>query len=513
MPTPDLVHLVGAVVSALCLIGGVVWWFLRRHLNNLHREIKTLREKNTKLRDRAEDIRQQLLQSSESVRQYQEDKAELKAKLDVLEEQRDHARAEAVAHKQRLERVEGQVEDLEEQLHERAERHQREVEERDEQVRLVTADRDLQAEQAKQAEAELDQLNKQVEQVIKQDERVWERAVTGPPFLPLSRREVPIIAVLNLKGGVGKTTITANLAGLIARQGKKVLVIDADYQRNLSMLLVSDKDRMMLHLQRRTLQHFLNASSRTLSSLLYAASEITELTRCWIVTNSDARRTPVAFDGPDLEDVGLEDIEMRLMAEWMFRQSGPDVRLRLREALHDHGLKEKGYHYVLIDCPPRLSTACVNALAACDFLLIPVLLDATSARSVPNLLRTLVGLRGPTIFPHLRCLGIVANEVTIRVDKPIAREAEIWKELPVVCRVAWGSYVHLFRTMIPDSGSIAAAAGKVAGDGEGPLLALGDQVINRVFTALLKEINTRIDDESKHLATVSAQPAARGDGG
>jgi cellulose biosynthesis protein BcsQ len=360
---------------------------------------------------------------------------------------------------------------------------------------------------ATELQTQLDALNAQLDQVIQQDERVWERPASGPAFQPLPRRDVPIIAVLNLKGGVGKTTITANLAGLLAQQGKgnaKVLAIDADYQRSLSMMLIADKDRKLLHHDRKTLQHFLKGPGWDLPTLLYTAGEVTGHPGYCIVSNSDA--SPIAPPGAAaLEDIGLEDVEMRLLAEWMFRRSGPDVRLRLREALHDLGLKEKGYRYVLIDCPPRLTTACINALAASDFFLIPVLLDATSARSVPNLLRTLRRLCVPGLFPHLRCLGIVANGVKFYNGKPIAREALIWQEqLPVPCRVAWDREVHQFRTLIPHSGRIAQAAGPVFGQSEAPSLAIADDEIRGVFSALLKEIKTRIDHESKQLAAVSA---------
>ena len=116
---------------------------------------------------------------------------------------------------------------------------------------------------------------------------------------------------------------------------------------------------------------------------------------------------------------------------------------------------------VLIDCPPRLSTACINALAASDFILVPVLPDATSARSVPNLLRTLKRLRSEAIFPHLNVLGVVANGVKFYADRPIAQQAETWSELPAPCRAAWGSDVYQFKTNIPLSQKFATSAGSV----------------------------------------------------
>jgi cellulose biosynthesis protein BcsQ len=499
------------------LVGGIDWllrlWFEHRARSRPQTPdlAATINDLNQRVLEAAAE-RQQLTEERNALQGQIQESAETlitcRAERDELEGQRDAAQAEATDYQQRLQRAEELARDYDEQLHRRAERHTEEVGVRDERIRELTGDLDRERERAEQGEGnagrltkELGELNKQIEGVIKQDERVWERTVAGASFLPLTDRKVPIIAILNLKGGVGKTTITANLAGLMAQKGKKVLVIDADYQRNLSMLLVSDKDRRILHLERRTLQHFLSGRS----SLFYTASEVSGLAGCWVVTNSDALKDSRTATDSSPEDIGLEDVEMRLMAEWMFCHDAPDIRLRLRDAMQPR-LKEKDYHYVLIDCPPRLSTSCINALAASDFFLVPVLLDATSARSVPNLLRTLRRLRGPTIFPHLSCLGIVANEVSIRGGRPIAREARIWDQLPAVCRHpdAWGSDVHLFGTMIPDNGRIAEAAGLVFGERDGPCLALGDTEIKGVFAALLREFETRIAHESKRLATVPA---------
>ena len=67
------------------------------------------------------------------------------------------------------------------------------------------------------------------------------------------------------------------------------------------------------------------------------------------------------------------------MAEWIIkRESMRDIRLFLREGLHGTGI-ESHFDYVLLDCPPRITASTINALAASDFVLVPVVLDEVSA--------------------------------------------------------------------------------------------------------------------------------------
>src|SRR5207253_7750043 len=118
----------------------------------------------------------------------------------------------------------------------------------------------------------------------------------------------------------------------------------------------------------------------------------------------------------------LADAEEHAKAAWLL-QSGPrDVRYRLRAALHAPLIQDR-FDAILLDCPPRLSTACVNALTCCDFVLIPVLLDKTSLDAVPRLLKWLRLLRGHGVCPELRVLGVLANR-TRHKDKLTGRESD-----------------------------------------------------------------------------------------
>jgi hypothetical protein len=113
----------------------------------------------------------------------------------------------------------------------------------------------------------------------------------------------------------------------------------------------------------------------------------------------------------------------------------------------------------------------------------------------------------------LRCLGVLANDITVRAGKPIAQEAKIWGELPTVCDLAWESNVHLFKTMLPHSNLLRKAAGPVYGADPALARALADDEINRVFKALLTDIEARIEHESKQFAALSPQSAVGHRGG
>src|SRR5262249_35544767 len=121
---------------------------------------------------------------------------------------------------------------------------------------------------------------------------------------------------------------------------------------------------------------------------------------------------------------GLDEVESQAMAHWLMGVSGDDVRFRLRAALHAPAIARE-YDVVLLDCPPRLSTSCINALAASDYALIPVMLESTSAEATPRLLRWLKNFRG-TICSELSVLGVVANRVRCYQGKPIQKQQALW---------------------------------------------------------------------------------------
>jgi cellulose biosynthesis protein BcsQ len=164
-------------------------------------------------------------------------------------------------------------------------------------------------------------------------------------------RRAPIVSLANLKGGVGKTTITANLGATFAKLGLRVLMIDLDYQSSLSSLCLTPQESDQV---RRT--------GRYLNGVLESCGDLSKLNLNVTLLKADLGAGQL-YLAPVNE--ALADLENQLMTRWYSGLTGDDVRYRLRHALHSPQLREH-YEIVLLDCPPRLTTCCVNALAASD---------------------------------------------------------------------------------------------------------------------------------------------------
>jgi len=191
----------------------------------------------------------------------------------------------------------------------------------------------------------------------------------------LQKPESPrLVTVANQKGGVGKTTTSVNLAASLARQGQRVLVIDLDPQGNASTALGVDH------------------TSGTISSyeVLIGHSEASEAVQV-SPANPDLMCIPATID--------LAGAEVELVS--MVRRE-----YRLYDAIRRGFLREFGFDYVFIDCPPSLGLLTINAMTAVNEVLIPIQCEYYALEGVGQLLGN-IGMIRENLNDSLHISGVL----------------------------------------------------------------------------------------------------------
>ncbi|MGP8161086.1 MAG: ParA family protein [Candidatus Dormibacteria bacterium] len=189
------------------------------------------------------------------------------------------------------------------------------------------------------------------------------------------------IACVSGKGGVGKTTTAINLAAALAERGHRVLTVDCDPQSNLTSGLGQNP-------------YELKASLGDLLSGRVTATQAILATE-W----ANLHLLPAT---PDLTAVEAE------------LSSGLHRETLLREALDRDGTRA-AYDFVFYDTPPNFGFHTVNALAATDYVIIPLQMSGFAVRGLKEVLRT-VHLARSRLNPELRVLGLVPTFVNIRTN-------------------------------------------------------------------------------------------------
>ena len=186
-------------------------------------------------------------------------------------------------------------------------------------------------------------------------------------------------SVANQKGGVGKTTSTVTLAGLLSQKGHRVLMVDTDPHASLTTYLGYDPD----------------AVTTSLFDLFQLKTFSRETVKPLILET-------------DLEGMDIIPAHMSLatLDRVMGNRSG--MGLILKRALQ---AVAQDYDYVLIDCPPILGVMMVNALAASDRILIPVQTEFLAMKGLERMIRTL------TIMQKSRPGGLKGTIVPTMYDK------------------------------------------------------------------------------------------------
>jgi chromosome partitioning protein len=240
-----------------------------------------------------------------------------------------------------------------------------------------------------------------------------------------------IISVINHKGGVGKTTVTANLGATLAYRGYNVLLVDLDPQASLTFSFFSPAVWAAELAEKRTIkqwfEEFLARQRRiNLADLILPLGEANE----YLMLSGG--KLDLIASHLRLIDVDL-DLAARLAKNSRIQPAERylDVYSLLTDGLADRSLQD--YDIVLIDCPPNLNIVTRTAVIASDYLLVPSRADYLSTLGIHYLIekvgelvqeyngyvRTLLYQKRAVAEVHPRVLGVVFTMVQMYGGKPI----------------------------------------------------------------------------------------------
>ncbi len=276
---------------------------------------------------------------------------------------------------------------------------------------------------AKRAEERVKQMERRIQRAVRavrQDGRgLWLEIARSRPAgytAELQNKDTRILTIANLKGGVGKTTLAANLAAYFARPQspdgsahashapENVLLIDLDYQGSLSSMALATADRIPAP--------GLRSRAADLISGECVSSDLDRLAHG--VKGFDGRGSRFHAVAAYYD---LAVAENRLMVEWLIDEPSDrperDIRYHLARVLLDPTTRGQ-YDRIIIDAPPRLTAGHVQALASSTHVLIPTVLDVLSGEAVG----TFVGqiLDHEELWPHLQIMGVVGTMLSMGAD-------------------------------------------------------------------------------------------------
>jgi chromosome partitioning protein len=256
-----------------------------------------------------------------------------------------------------------------------------------------------------------------------------------------------VYAIVNQKGGVGKTTTAVNLGAALREIGRQVLVVDLDPQGNATLHCGLNPDK-----QSKTVWSALSASLR-MNGVGVIGGEDADLADLYIDLEPSGASRPsleecILSAGEDGFDLVPSNLELSQADADLMSSINRERRLhRLLEPIRDR------YDFILIDCPPYLGLLTINALATADYAIVPLQASYLAMKGVNTLFRTIALVQRDLNY-GLRVRGVLLTMVDLRTVHS--------QQVVDVARSTIARKIPVFETEIPQNVDLAdaAAAGK-----------------------------------------------------